>query len=280
MGAIERGKRPRAGLSLREFWHIGREQWLTQRSTLIRGFVWLLGPLGVHARIRNAHLLRVLVGLALPPDAHVLDAGCGHAYAVFWLAQRFPSYHLVGIERDATLVNANRQIATTLGLTGVEFRQESVEAVGGEAAYDLVFSIDVLEHVDDDAGVLRCFRRALKPNGLLLLHLPLRHQEQRRVFPIFRRHTVEDHVRDEYTPDEIKAKLKEAGFRLRWQGWGFGLAGELAFELNYLGWRRPWLRNLVALLTFPLAFPLAYLDVRFPPERGNSLLLLAEPVEA
>lgn len=267
-------------LSFGEFWRIGREQWLAQRSLPARAFVRLLGPLGMHARIRNAHLLRVLGGLALPPHARLLDAGCGHAYAIFWLAQRFPGYHLVGIEQDAALVEANRRIARGLGLAGVEFRQGSVEAVGEEAAYDLVFSIDVLEHVIDDVGVLRCFRRALKPGGVLLLHLPLRHQAQRRVFPVFRQHLVDDHVRDEYTPDEIGAKLREAGFRLRWQGWGFGLTGELAFELNYLGWRRSWLRNSLAVLTFPLALPLAYLDVRTPPERGNSLLLLAEPVES
>jgi SAM-dependent methyltransferase len=267
------------GLNFRQFWRIGREQWLAQDSMPARAFVRLLGPLGMHARIRNAHLLRVLSGLELPSNARVLDAGCGHAYATFWLAQRFPSHHLVGIEQDAALVAANKRIATELGLAGVEFRHGSVETVGEDAAYDLVFSIDVLEHVVDDVGVLRCFRRALKPGGVLLLHLPLRHQAQRRVFPVFRQHVVDDHVRDEYTPDEIGAKLREAGFRLRWQGWGFGLAGELAFELNYLGWRRSWLRNLLALLTFPLALPLAYLDVRTAPEQGNSLLLLAEPVE-
>ncbi len=267
------------GLSFREFWRIGCEQWVAQRSMPTRVFVRLLGPLGMHARIRNAHLLRALSGLTLPSNARVLDAGCGHAYAIFWLAQRFPGYHLLGLEQDAALVEANRRIATGLGLTGVEFRQGSVEELDEEAAYDLVFSIDVLEHIVNDVGVLLCFRRALKPGGVLLLHLPLRHQAQKRVFPMFRQHIVDGHVRDEYTLEEIGDKLREAGFRLCWQGWGFGLAGELAFELNYLGWRRSWLRNLLALLTFPLALPLAYLDVRRPPEQGNSLLLLAEPME-
>jgi SAM-dependent methyltransferase len=240
----------------------------------------IAGPLGMHARIRNAHVLRVLEGLAVPPNARLLDAGCGHAYSAFWLAQRFPGYHLVGIEQDAALVATNARIASKLGLVGMEFRHASVESLDEQHAYDLLFSIDVLEHVEDDVGCLRRFRRALKPKGVLLLHLPLRHQEQQRVFPAFRRHLIGDHVRDEYVPREIEAKLNEAGFRVRWQGWGFGLPGELAFELNYLGWRRAWVRNLLALLTFPLALMLAYLDVKWPPERGNSLLLLAEPVEA
>jgi len=266
-------------LGFREFWYIGREQWPVQGRTFARLFVRLLGPLGMHARIRNGHVLRIIKGLDLFEGAHLLDAGCGHAYATFWLARRRYNYQITGIEIDAALVAANRRIAAALGLTTVAFRHESLEGLADAAAYDLIYSIDVLEHIVGDVATLGRLRRALKPGGRLLLHLPLRHQQQRRIFPSFRRHTIDDHVRDEYALDEIQAKLAAAGFELAWHGWGFGPAGELAFELNYLGWQRAWLRNLLALFTFPLALLLAYLDVRSEHQEGNSMLLLAVPVE-
>jgi len=266
-------------LGFGEFWQIGREQWRVQAGIFARLFVRLLGPLGMHARIRSGHVLRTIKGQNLPEDASLLDAGCGHAYTTFWLAQRRPSYRLTGVEIDAALVIANRQIAADLGLEQLVFRHESLERLADTAAYDLIYSIDVLEHIAADVQTLRRLRRALKPGGRLLLHLPLRHQQQRRIFPSFRRHTIDDHVRDEYTLDEIQAKLAAAGLDLTWHGWGFGPAGELAFKLDYLGWQRAWLRNLLALFTFPLALLLAYLDVRSERQEGNSMLLLAVPVE-
>jgi hypothetical protein len=112
------------------------------------------------------------------------------------------------------------------------------------------------------------------------LHLPLRHQEQWRFFPIFRNHIVEDHVRDEYTPAEIRAKLEETGYQLLDIRYGFGRAGELAFELNTLWWTIPAARALLALLSYPLALWLAYRDVNGSPRRGNSLIVLASPRNA
>jgi len=203
-------------LGVGEFWQIGREQWRVQEGTFARLFVRLLGPLGMHARIRNAHVLHTIKCLALPEKAAILDAGCGHAYTTFWLAQRQPGYRLTGIEIDAALVAANQRIATALGLEQVTFRRESLADLSDVAAYDLAYSIDVLEHIADDVGALGRLRCALKPGGRLLLHLPLRHQQQQRIFPAFRQHTIDDHVRDEYTLNEIRAKLLQTGFKLAW----------------------------------------------------------------
>jgi len=97
------------------------------------------------------------------------------------------------------------------------------------------------------------------------------------VFPVFRHHTIPDHVRDEYTQDEIQAKLAQTGFRIQSLGYGFGLPGELAFELNNLFWQQPPLRTLIALATFPAAILLGYVDCRLPPTQGNSLVILAQP---
>jgi SAM-dependent methyltransferase len=162
-------------------------------------------------------------------------------------------------------------------LTFVEGDLSEFETVGGP--YDLIISIDVLEHIADDTRVLRMFRRALKPHGALILHLPLRHQEQRRIFSAFKRHLVSDHKREEYTPVEIQTKIEKAGFRLQSLRYGFGWQGELAFELNTLVWTVPPIRAALALLTYPLAWWLAYWDVCTVHSQGNSLIVVAQLTE-
>lgn len=266
-------------LSLSEFRSIGREHRHTpQLSLFVRAFTWLFGPVGLHSRIRAGHVIREVQQLDLPRDARVLDAGCGRGLVLFWLATRHPHYHLRGIELNPVTVARNRAVAQKMGLDSLTFEQgDLLEARIGRATYDLIVSIDVLEHIADDVCVLRNLRSALKPDGTLLLHLPLRHQEQRRIFSAFKNHTVDSHVRDEYLPEEVRDKLEATGFEIGSSRYGFGWQGELAFELNNLFWDVPFARAFLALLTYPIAWFLAYRDVGAAIPRGNSLVIQAGP---
>ncbi len=269
-------------LNFWQFLQVGREQWIVQRNLLARTFIRLCGPLGVHARIRNARVINTIRRLNLRANAHILDAGCGHAYATLWLARNYPQYHFWAIDADPNLVANGEKIARHLGLGNVEFIQADICNVRLEeiAVFDLIFSIDLLEHIDDDVGLLRALRKALTPCGYLILHLPRRHQEHRRFFRAFKSHITPDHVRDEYTADEILERLSQTGFRVESLKYGFSGWGELSFELNNLFWRYGWLRILTALLTHPICVWLAYMDTRCDYAEGNSLLVIARPVSS
>ena len=262
-------------LNFWQFRKVGHEQWLVQSNPLQRLFIRLFGPLGVHARIRNTRVINAIQRLELPPEARLLDAGCGHGYVTFWLAMQYPQYRFTALEVDPKLIADGRSIASKLGLKNVDFIQGSATDLDQTQHYDLVFSIDVLEHIEDDTGTLRVFRKCLRPGGKLLLHLPRRHQEHWRFFSAFKDHTTPDHVRDEYTAAEIQDKLSMTGFRVEYLRYGFSRWGELAFELNYLFWRWNPLRVLSAMLFHPLSVWLAYMDTRRDHEDGNSLLILA-----
>jgi SAM-dependent methyltransferase len=265
-------------LTLRDFHSIGREyHYSIEQNILTRLFAWLFGPIGLHSRIRAGHIIRIIQQTGLPQDANVLDAGCGRGLVLFWLALRYPRYRLHGIEIDSAMVNQNRIVAQKMGLTSLTFKHGDLSSIDiPQATYDLIFSIDVLEHIVDDIQVLRKLRSALKPSGTLILHLPLRHQKQARIFPAFEHHIVDEHVRDEYVLDEIQTKLEKAGLEMSFWCYGFGWRGELAFELNNLFWDVPLARVGCALLTFPLAFFLAYQDVNATITQGNSFIVQAK----
>jgi 2-polyprenyl-3-methyl-5-hydroxy-6-metoxy-1,4-benzoquinol methylase len=208
----------------------------------------------------------------------MLDIGCGRAYVLFWWARKRHDWDLLGVDCDENTIIWNRQISRALNLPHLNFEVQRAESVIVSTQYDVIISIDVLEHIPDDQATLMAWRGHLKPTGILLIHVPLRHQLQKRFLPVFKQHTVPDHVRDEYTEEEIATKLRLAGFEVLSIAYGFGSLGELAFELNNVFWRRPALRNTFALITFPLALLIGYLDVCFPPRtRGNSLIILARP---
>jgi len=265
-------------LTYYQFKQIGREQWSSERNHFKRIFVRLFGPLGIHARIRNARVINLVRRIHLPQKARILDAGCGHAYATFWLARRYPDYCFTALESNPKLVTAGKEIATKMSLKNVEFVQGSVLDLNEVGTYHLIYCIDLLEHIVDDIGVLHQFHQALRADGQFLLHLPRRHQDHRRFFPVFKKHTTPDHVRDEYTAEEIQALLKESQFKIEYLRYGFSMRGELAFELNYLFWKCAPLRVLTALLTHPLCVWLAYMDIRRDYDEGNSLIIHAKPI--
>lgn len=265
----------RTSLIFGAFIGLGREQWLVQTKPLLAMAYRVMGPLGLHSRIRTGAVLQAIVAHRLPSGAKVLDAGSGRGLLCFYLAQRNPGWQIRGIELDEALVTDCRRIAEALELSNLSFEVGDVACIADSEIYDLIVSVDVLEHVNDDEGALCNFYRALHPGARLILHLPLRHQLQRRWFQVFNRHAVSDHVRDEYTEDEIRAKLARVGFRVERLETHFGPWGELAFELNNLFWWRPWLRHTLALLTFPVASLLAYQDLRRVNSSGNSFLVEA-----
>jgi len=257
------------------FFQVGRRQWVARRNLLLRHYV--RGPFGIHRRIRHTRVINAIQRLDLPADAHILDAGCGHAYTTLWLAQHHPRYHIQAWEIDPQLVADGKRNASAIGLSNVEFIQADISALADISAYDLIVSIDVLEHIVDDLRTLTAFRRALRPRGQLLLHLPRRHQEHRRFFSVFKGHTTPEHVRDEYTAEEILERLDQVGFRTKELRYGFSMWGELAFELNNLFWERMALRLFIAFLLHPLCVWMAYMDTRYDYNDGNSLLVLARP---
>jgi len=83
---------------------------------------------------------------------------------------------------------------------------ESLNAVP-EKSVDAIYSINVLEHIDDDEGILAAFHDKLKPGGRLFTYVPafdlLFSQNDRRV----------GHVR-RYRRSQLVGRIRRAGFRI------------------------------------------------------------------
>ena len=112
----------------------------------------------------------------LPPDAAVLDFGCGPGYLVSHLLRAFPggTVHAMDFSEES-VARTNAAHAATPGFMG------AVRATGfplpfPDACMDAVFSVEVIEHLRDEqlAAMLREVRRLLKPGGLFCVTTPHR----------------------------------------------------------------------------------------------------------
>jgi SAM-dependent methyltransferase len=136
--------------------------------------------------------------------------------------------------------------------------------------------MDVLEHIENDILVLEKFYDALKENGLLILHLPLNYELCERILPGYKNFDTHDHVRPEYTAEEITEKLIRVGFKIKELDYTYAKYGEIAFELNYLLWQVPSIRLFFAFITHPIVMRFAYKEIQYVSKKGNAMVILAQ----
>lgn len=95
----------------------------------------------------------------------LLECGCAHGFQLEWL--RRGGWEVVGNEVSAPAASFARD---RLRLPIIEGPLETVALP--PKAFDVIYMVDVLEHLADPARALANVRQALKPEGVLLVQCP------------------------------------------------------------------------------------------------------------
>ncbi|MEN8156020.1 MAG: class I SAM-dependent methyltransferase [Bacteroidota bacterium] len=211
----------------------------------------------------------------------IADAGSGFGQYVHFLSRRYPAAKITGLDIKQEQVEDCNRFFTSIGKDGlVSFEYADLTGFDREEAFDLVLSVDVLEHIEDDRGVMKNLYRSLKPGGVLLISTPSDqggsdvHHEHEESF-------IDEHVRDGYGIDEIDEKLQSAGFTEVDVRYAYGKPGKLSWKLSM---KYPILlanasKLLLLLLPFyylvvyPFSFFLNLADVRGHHSTGTGLIV-------
>ena len=169
-----------------------------------QSFAWL-AELEEHSfwfRSRNRLIVNSLRD-AFPEATSILEIGCGTGYVMNGINSGLPSLDLTGADLYVEgLRYAHRRVPSA------QFLQCDATSLPFDGEFDVAGAFDVLEHVDDDEGVLAGVHRALRPGGGLIVTVP-QHRWLWSPADDFARH------RRRYTRGELVAKVQRAGFRLR-----------------------------------------------------------------
>jgi SAM-dependent methyltransferase len=112
--------------------------------------------------------LRLAVaGLALTPGMRVLDAGCGTGEALAWLHDAVrPTGSVVGVDLSAAHVRAARAAVPD----SVQVLQEDLLRTRlAERSFDLIWSVNTINHLRDPAAGLNTLARLLRPGGRIAI---------------------------------------------------------------------------------------------------------------
>jgi SAM-dependent methyltransferase len=196
-----------------------------------------------------------------PTHGKVLDFGAGGGQFAAPLSQ---------LKMDLTALEPDHLLQECL-------RAKGLRAVGStneisDASFDYIYTLNVLEHIDDDAAALRSLYAKLTPRGKLLIYVP--------AFPIL--YTSMDakvgHVR-RYTREALVARVRAAGFQVERVAYAdsIGFFATLLFKLvgNKDGNMSLNALKLYDRLVFPLSRALDVITQRWFGK--NLLLICAKP---
>jgi ubiquinone/menaquinone biosynthesis C-methylase UbiE len=228
---------------------------------------------------------RTLASLRELRPERILDAGCGRGDYAFYLARRYPGARVLGVDVDAELIERNRATARGLGVRNAEFRLADLTRLEEVAEFDLVVSVDVLEHIRDQPAALARLARALRPGGAAFYHIPT---VRPRPVPLagrlaaFHAWGEEEHVARESTADEFADAVRRSGLRVVRARPTFGRwTGELATSLFAVGFEPTPGNRLYQGAVAPLCRVLALADLLGVERTRYAVAVLArKPVPA
>jgi len=233
--------------------------------------------------LRSWHIRRELKKLkreGFQPGA-MADAGSGFGQYVHYLSRNFPKAKITGLDIKQEQVDDCNQFFTKLGKQDlVKFEYADLTNMDIKEAYDLVLSVDVMEHIEDDRGVMKHLYQALKPGGYLFISTPSDqggsdvHHEHDESF-------IDEHVRDGYGVEEIRGKLQGAGFSDIDVRYSYGKPGKISWKLSM---KYPILLANVSklsllllpfyyLVVYPFCYILNYFDARGNHPTGTGLIV-------
>ncbi|MBK8228449.1 MAG: class I SAM-dependent methyltransferase [Flavobacteriales bacterium] len=216
------------------------------------------------------------------PITAIYDAGAGFGQYSYWLSGRLPKARITAIDvKDEQVADCNA-FFQRIGRPQVKFEVGDVTKFQQPDTFDLVVCVDVMEHILEDEAALRCYSTSLKEGGMLIISTPSDqggsdvHEEGEGSF-------IEEHVRDGYNIDDIRAKCLRNGFSKVEARYSYGAPGKISWKLSMkwpllmLGVSKVFFIVLpfYYLLAYPIAFVLNMADVRMKHSTGTGLVVKA-----
>ncbi|HET6242968.1 MAG: class I SAM-dependent methyltransferase [Bacteroidetes bacterium] len=234
--------------------------------------------------LRSWHIQKEIKrwALKIPDNATILDAGAGFGQYSYFLSEINPKWNILAVDVKEEQVCDCNTFFRTIKKDNVLFKIEDLTTFQKPGSFDLILSVDVMEHILEDVLVFKNFHASLKEGGMLLISTPS-DQGGSDVSEDGESSFIEEHVRDGYNIGEIEQKLKSVGFTRVSARYSYGNPGKISWKLSMkypiqmLGISKLFFIVLpfYYFVTFPVAYLLNYMDTNMIHKTGTGLIVRA-----
>jgi len=211
---------------------------------------------------------------------HILDAGCGFGQYSYFLHKINPEYNILGVDQRCNQVCRCNDFIRKRELTKLHFKTENLTDFVYHSAFDLILCVDVMQYIENDQKVFENFFYNLTDNGILLLSAPTSEGTTNK--PVYKSDDL-PLFRVGYAVNELKARLKEIGFKKVRTRYTYGKPGQFSWILSIkiptmlLSWSKIfiYILPLYYFIIFPICVLLNFIDTRMGHLNGKAFILKA-----
>jgi 2-polyprenyl-3-methyl-5-hydroxy-6-metoxy-1,4-benzoquinol methylase len=253
-----------------------------RRPFLQRVFYALLGMFFLRTWYVKREVRTLMSAMGASP--HILDAGTGFGQYSWWILKRWKAARVLAVDVKTDYLMAlgrflkHYEVDDRIQLQTADLTLDTFEPV-----HDLVLSVDVMEHIEDDRAVFRNMYASMRAGGYVLVNTPS-DQGGSDVADDADESFIGEHVRDGYNVEDLREKLESAGFVVTKSIYTYGRSGSMAWRL-LIKWPMLLLNSSFAwILVLPFYYMVALvpglllnrLDMVGSNERGTGLIVIAQ----
>lgn len=229
---------------------------------------------------RELRKLRKLLGRG---NINIYDAGTGYGQYAYFMSKKLTPDSIYAVDVKKEWIDDCREFFRQRGINNVSFAVEDLTQIDHSGRFNLILSVDVMEHIVEDIKVFENFHRALKPGGYLMINTPSIyggsdvHDDHEESF-------IGEHARVGYSYEDLKSKLEPLGFEVYQSKYTYGTWGDRAWRLGIkypiqmVNASKALLVVLpfYYLLTFPFTLLMMYIDYSSDNKVGAGINFIAK----
>lgn len=214
---------------------------------------------------------------------NIYDAGSGFGQYTYFMSKKLTPCNIFAVDVKEDWINECKHFFESKKADKVRFEVEDLTKINHTEKFDLILSVDVMEHIEDDKLVFKNFYKALKKDGYLLINTPSIYGGSD-VYDDKDESFIGEHARDGYSPEDLRNKLEPLGFKIENIKFTYGFWGDKAWRL---GIKTPMqllnasklfflLLPFYFIVTFPFTLIMMLIDFNSNNKIGSGINLLAK----
>lgn len=121
------------------------------------------------------HISRYSTAQNLCRGLNVLDVACGEGYGAYAMASFWGAKSVTGVDISEEAITAAQNVFPHPNVKYIASTAESIDKLFAPDTFDLVVSLETIEHVRDPEEFLAAIKKVLKPGGIVVLSCPNDH---------------------------------------------------------------------------------------------------------